>query len=347
MVLTPLVRYVAQVAPGHIETLTKRFADEAERLQLDLTEFQEQARLPYCLALATLEQATTLLEDMALPVRASRALEAGDYELLEYVFQSSPDLRTGLQCLAQYYSLIAPADAQLHAPTPTHHELRLRLTPGLPGPERMHEGLVTALLQMMRLPPQAQPSAIHFPHPAPTYQQSLQDLCPQPVRFEQEHAALVFQTAALDQALPQADSGLHRLLLRVADLELEGLHSPESFPAQVQQAIRATLDQGAPFLAVATRLNLRPTTLRTRLRQYGCSYSALVDQCRRTQAKQALRQSPQNVAAVAQALGFAHPPAFNRAFKRWFGRSPLAYRDGEQASPTERLLQQATRAPNT
>jgi len=81
-----------------------------------------------------------------------------------------------------------------------------------------------------------------------------------------------------------------------------------------------------------------PSALRSRLRQHGTTYSALLDRLRRDHARRALRQSQLSIAEVAHSLGFAHPPAFHRAFRRWFGVTPSAFREAPNAHPASRLF---------
>jgi AraC-like DNA-binding protein len=40
-----------------------------------------------------------------------------------------------------------------------------------------------------------------------------------------------------------------------------------------------------------------------------------------------------SIAEVAHDLGFAHPPAFHRAVRRWFGVTPSAYREAQSQGP--------------
>jgi AraC-like DNA-binding protein len=83
---------------------------------------------------------------------------------------------------------------------------------------------------------------------------------------------------------------------------------------------------GAPLPRVAERLHMSPSTVRSRLRRHGTSYSALLDALRRDEASRALQGGEASFSEIAHALGFAHPPAFHRAVRRWFGATPSAVR---------------------
>ncbi|MNL72950.1 DNA-binding transcriptional regulator SoxS [compost metagenome] len=58
----------------------------------------------------------------------------------------------------------------------------------------------------------------------------------------------------------------------------------------------------------------------------GVSYQDLKDALRRDLAIEALSHSGRPVADIAAELGFAEPGAFHRAFRRWTGSRPGAYR---------------------
>jgi AraC-like DNA-binding protein len=99
------------------------------------------------------------------------------------------------------------------------------------------------------------------------------------------------------------------------------------FIATVAQAIRDELAGGSlSEVAVAATLGLHPRTLSRRLAQRHTSFRALADAERLTQARRLLRTGSA-VEHVAHALGYSDGTAFARAFKRWTGWTPAAYRD--------------------
>jgi AraC-like DNA-binding protein len=67
-------------------------------------------------------------------------------------------------------------------------------------------------------------------------------------------------------------------------------------------------------------------TLQRHLAEEGVSHSALVDDVRRALAVKYLGSANVSVTEIAYVLHFADPTVFSRAFKRWTGESPAAYR---------------------
>ena len=81
-----------------------------------------------------------------------------------------------------------------------------------------------------------------------------------------------------------------------------------------------TLDHVASLLGVPVR------TLQRRLQQDGVSYSQLVEQTRLESACRLLGAPTVRILEIAATLGYADPASFTRAFHRWTGMSPRAYR---------------------
>ena len=66
--------------------------------------------------------------------------------------------------------------------------------------------------------------------------------------------------------------------------------------------------------------------LHRRLAERGLSFKVQVESTRRELAENLLRQSSYTLSEVAFLTGFAERSTFGRAFKRWNGQTPRAYR---------------------
>lgn len=84
---------------------------------------------------------------------------------------------------------------------------------------------------------------------------------------------------------------------------------------------------GTLSLVDASRsLGLAPRSLQRRLAASGTSFEALVDGWRRTRARHHLADPALEVGVIARLLGYRDPSHFVRAFRRWEGVAPFAYR---------------------
>lgn len=328
--LTPFLRLLEESG----EDIAVRAIDEGERAfvrwSIDAQSLSDATlRLPHDLVIELLLSFSEILGDSAAPLRAGTRLQLGDYELLEYLCSSCRTLGESIACLGRYYPLLIAAEYDL-AIEGDRAEARFRIMPGLRAPDELNEFALASNLTMaalhLQLEGAAPPLEICFAHAPPPHAAIVQQIFGSPVRFGCEHNAVVFPVAMLDHPMRTADPGLHAVLQRLANGELEALSDRSAFPARVRAAMQAELAQGARLESVAAHLHLSPSALRSRLLQYGTTHTALLDRLRRDTAERLLRQSHQSFAEIASALGFAHPPAFHRAVRRWFGLTPSAFR---------------------
>jgi AraC-like DNA-binding protein len=301
-------------------------------------------RLPHELVIELLLSFSELLEDPSAPLCAGSRLHFGDYELLEYLCCTCRTLGESIACLGRYYPLLIAAEYELVIEG-DRAEGRFRIAPGLHAPDCLNEFALASNLTMGALHLQLEgvqlPLEICFAHAAPSYAALFPQLFAAPVRFGCDYNAIVFPVSMLTHPMRTADPVLHDVLVRLADQELLALGDKSAFPAQVRAAMQAELTQGARLEAVAARLHLSPGALRSRLLQHGTTHSELLDRLRRDTAQRLLRQSQLSFAEIAHALGFAHPPAFHRAVRRWFGLTPSAYREAPSAHPAARFFRRA------
>jgi AraC-like DNA-binding protein len=87
------------------------------------------------------------------------------------------------------------------------------------------------------------------------------------------------------------------------------------------------LRDGDPKIArVAKKIAMSPRTLERRLKERGVFFKKLMDDTRRRFALSYLRDRKNSLTDVAFLLGYSELSAFNRAFKRWTGTTPLDFR---------------------
>jgi AraC-like DNA-binding protein len=78
---------------------------------------------------------------------------------------------------------------------------------------------------------------------------------------------------------------------------------------------------------VASLLGMTDRTLRRRLKQEGTSWSEIADEIRKSAALDYLKSKNLAIEDIAEQVGFSELASFRRAFKKWTGQSPHAYRN--------------------
>lgn len=106
--------------------------------------------------------------------------------------------------------------------------------------------------------------------------------------------------------------------------------APSDIVSHVDRVIAEQLNGDGPATApsietAAARLGLHHKSLNRRLAAHGTSFRALLD-AHRHGAALAMLGGPLPVHEIALRLGYSEPAAFVRAFRRWTGTSPGAYR---------------------
>jgi AraC-like DNA-binding protein len=151
-----------------------------------------------------------------------------------------------------------------------------------------------------------------------------------PQRFNAEQAALVFPADLLRRPIPGADPTVRRTAAALVDaLERE---SPRRTGQAVRRVLRAMLVAGhASEDGVAAAFSMHRRTLNRRLRVEGTTFRRLLEETRFEVARQLLRDTDAAVDQIAGGLGYSGSTAFGRAFKRWSGLAPRAWR--EHGSP--------------
>lgn len=133
----------------------------------------------------------------------------------------------------------------------------------------------------------------------------------------------------LDVPLPSANPVFARHFEREAEQHLAALTAVRTLTDRVRDLLAADLDVArlgeSTLEGAAARLKTSARTLQRGLAQEGTTFAAELDTVRRDAASTMLRAGV-DIAEVSWRLGYAEPPVFHRAFRRWTGETPEGFR---------------------
>lgn len=173
-----------------------------------------------------------------------------------------------------------------------------------------------------------------FAHSRPAHAREYTSMFCEKLSFDLPATAICFNAAALDAPVVQHLQSLKSFLRTAPQSVFVRYRDRDSLTARVRRRLRTGLaSMEWPVLeATARDLHLAQATLRRRLEAEGSSYQGIKDQLRRDAAIHLLCHSTLAVAEIGRRLGFQETSAFHRAFKKWAGVQPGAYRQGLRAS---------------
>ena len=128
--------------------------------------------------------------------------------------------------------------------------------------------------------------------------------------------------------MPAPDPILHRAICDRADALLASLSEWHALRARVRRFIEREIrnTSAASAAKVAQAFGMTRRTMSRRLEAEGTSFVDELDQARCELGLAYVADSELPLKEIAFLLGFSHVESFHRAFKRWSGQTPYAYR---------------------
>ncbi|WP_246388717.1 AraC family transcriptional regulator [Microvirga mediterraneensis] len=169
------------------------------------------------------------------------------------------------------------------------------------------------------------PTEVLLPRAAPADQEPYRRHFRAPVRFNQESATLVFPARDLDRRIDGADPMVREVLEeRIRQMKIaQGCE----FSDDIRRLLRTRLTRTRCSAEdIAETLAMHRRTLSRRLKDSGMGYRAIANEIRFEIARQLLQDTEVPLGQIAAALGYSEASAFTRAFRRWSGRTPKAWR---------------------
>lgn len=171
------------------------------------------------------------------------------------------------------------------------------------------------------------PLEVHLKHPPPRSKEFHERYFGCPVYFGSDLDALLVSPEALAQPNKLGDEGITQFLDNHLEGELAQVVDDATIEELAKDVVARSLSEGIPKMSdVARSLGLSARSLHRRLADDGLSFRTLTERTRQELAEGLLRDERYSLSEIAFLTGFSEQSAFNRAFKRWVGRSPAAHR---------------------
>ncbi len=261
--------------------------------------------------------------------RLGQALRPGDYGLLGHTLISSETVGSALTLLNEFVAIDAPLLSTHYLIEGNSVVISLQETTPL---GEVHQFAVEEMLAVWRYCELPVPglekyvSLVEVPYAKPSHSHLYRALFSCPIKFDRTRAAVHLPLAVLDLPIRFSDPDVARILQHRCQAILSQIDHQSGLVAQVRETLI-----GMPIGAwsperIAEAQNLSVLQLRKLLDQQATSYGAIKDDVRKALALDYLSDVALSIDRIARLMGYANSSNFVRAFKRWRGIAPAAYR---------------------
>lgn len=292
------------------------------------------ARIPFPALTRAWETAAAVAGDPAFGLHLGARLQVGPFDILDYLTRSSPNLGSGIQAWVRYQRLLVDDVGFTLRSMPWGLRVgrarrRFDVAYSRHGVEYAMAGFLVRARQLTGAP--IQPRAVRIATPRPEVPRADWEAVFGP-RVQLGAGVDEIDLDAADLALPllHADAGLLGVLDRHARQALDALPPVGRATDRVRHEVarRISRRERVDLAAVAEGFRLGPRALQRQLAAEGATWSAVLDEVRREVAMTCLEERRLSLGEIGWLLGFGDPSAFHRAFVRWTGQTPGAFRAG-------------------
>lgn len=292
--------------------------------------------MPAAIFAAILNEAARVTNDGCFGLHFGEHFDPRDIGPLVYVALNSPTIGAGIENVERYLHVYDSSAQWSCAVEGDRAYIRFELT-GLDVKDlrQSNEHGMAIILNTLRMMIGSHwaPLEVQFAHAAPEQITEHHRIFRAPILFDLDVNTLVIERGLTEAPVPAADGKLYPIVKRYLDQAVNDLPKEDSFLTGVRTAIAESMREGDPALGrVAKKMGLSPRTLERRLAEHGMRFKNLMDDTRRHFAINYLDDREHTATQVAFLLGYSEVSAFNRAFKRWTGLTPMHYRRKRKGS---------------
>ena len=293
---------------------------------------ESHGRVPSLLIPRLLGRAALLLLQPDLGLRLAAIGDPRRHGLLDYLATTSPTLGAAWLQICRYLSLWNEGVTIRATMTPTEAVLEIHPAPVADEPEGLRQllGLAGTTLVLMAHRYAGRPvvpRCVELACTCPADPEPWRAAFSAPVTFAVPLTRIVYPSSAAEITGAGSDAVLAGILGRHAEELRARLGDKTRSSDRVREAIVARLRDGdVEIAAIAISMAMSVRTLQRRLREEGTSFESVLDETRFALAGSYLRDPTLAIAEIAWLIGYEEITTFYRAFRRWTGSTPAAYR---------------------
>ena len=167
---------------------------------------------------------------------------------------------------------------------------------------------------------------VHFAFARPSFEDDYAVIFPAPVTFDAKATSIHFAKTSLGPVVTRSTDDLDRFLENAPRDWIFTRSQEHTQSLRVRAYLNQSSWDDAHLAGAAKALNMTPRTLIRKLDADGTSFQTIKDGLRRDIAIRRLQVGDASSEAIAHDLGFSSAASFHKAFQRWTGTTPSAYR---------------------
>ncbi|MDI1301122.1 MAG: AraC family transcriptional regulator [bacterium] len=275
-------------------------------------------------------------EDEFIGLGRGTKSKPGTFSMMAHAVINCPNLEKAIQRSAQFYRLVdMPLELRLERGAT---ESRLFMQADSPEHSNILEAIIFISLRFWSWLTgcNLEPVAIQLDFPEPPQASEFRNIFTARVSYDSASNVIVFPSNWLSLPLVQNPLSLSKFLKDSLTLIIVGNRQPIGLPEQIRAIISKGYGNAFPdFAQVCEKLSMTPQTLRRRLKEESTSYQAIKDSIRQDAACYYLGKEELSIDEIALMMGFSEASSFHRAFKKWTGQTPAAWRRAFLGLPPE------------
>lgn len=265
-------------------------------------------------------------------IRAAETAAQGRLHVWDYLFTTAGTFADGCRDAARYLPAMTDPGVDM---TVVEDDRRLTVTYGIAkyspaAVAAIDEFAMAILLKRARdaRGPSVVPVHVALAHEAPKdHRHLIEAFGTRAIDFGARANSMTFlDLDAQPRRPPGQDDELALILRRYADNLLENARPAAGWHDTFRSVVAGALGEELSLELVAQRMTMSPRTLQRRLSDLETTWRDEIESVRHERAAALLRETELPVQSIAGRLGYTDARALRRAFQRWTGQTPDAYR---------------------